>query len=314
MLAASRVSRSARAWAIVTPGLSRPKTAQVDMLRSRWLAVGDGQGGEKVDLDVYGINERLRQDAGDGVWLSVESDDRAQDVGTRMKMIAPELVREQSRLGSVRKFFFRPKCAADRGGDGERRQKVRGNAAGVYLGGVRASQQHHVAEARLRRSQMLKDAIVAAPRHVIRRRNEFAAHTGEADRHPHKLSGAGIGQRPQENGIGNTEDGGRRADSQRQREHRRDRKRGRAAQNTGGISQVLPETFEGPEPAHRARIFHDECLAAEQPPRLRFSLLARHPALHQLLGFDREVGFEFRFEIGLGCRLMKKTPPHGFTP
>jgi hypothetical protein len=124
----------------------------------------------------------------------------------------------------------------------------------------------------------------------------------------------GIRQRAQEDRIGDAEHCGSRGDSQCQRKYGRRCEGGPAPQNAGGITNVLPEAGEAAVSANFASGFHNERGAAEQAAGFHFGLPARHAALHQLLGFDRQVSLQFVFEIGVGRRFMKNVPPHSFTP
>src|ERR1022692_5080755 len=90
----------------------------------------------------------------------------------------------------------------------------------LKVGGVGPTQQHDPAEGGLCGGELLEYPVVAAPGHVVRRGNELAAHARKADRHPDELPGIGVWQRPQQDGVGNTEYGGSGADSPPPREHR----------------------------------------------------------------------------------------------
>src|SRR5437879_3893169 len=78
------------------------------------------QSGEKVDLDVDGIDERLGQDADDRIWLPIERDHGTENVASPVEMIAPELACQQDCFGPVGEFFFGLERAAERRSDGER--------------------------------------------------------------------------------------------------------------------------------------------------------------------------------------------------
>ena len=194
-------------------------------------------------LKPFWILKARRKYAHDGVTLLVQRDRPAQHVRVAAKSALPEAVSENGRPGAVRRVLFPGEVASHGRPDAEQWKKIRRHCAGHDS---------------FRRSGPCESHVAATVGGDARRRlalgfdfNERgAANEGAGAARPvcaqlHQLAGFGIGQRPEQDGIDHAEDGGVRADAQREREHGDRGEAGILQQQTEGVAKIVKHSKEG---------------------------------------------------------------------
>ena len=143
-----------------------------------------------------------------------------------------------------------------------------------------------VGEALLLATDLLEDAVIDRAVGAVDVA-ACAAHVGDAD--ARELRRPRDGQRSQAHGIHDLEDGGRRADAEREREDRDECESRAPAQQPGGVAQVLRESGE-PDAAVQipGDLLHDHDVAELAAGR-GFRLGARLAALHAVADRHLEV-------------------------
>jgi hypothetical protein len=182
------------------------------------------------------VFEAGRHDADHGKLPAVEEHRAPEDFGVRAKVALPQTMAQQDDTFlagyGVR---LRDRTAKHRG-RAQHREEARGHDrtgdppriadAGQSGGGAGVS------------SHLLEHRILAPPVHEVRRRRR-APRTGAAVIHLHESLRLRKGQRLQQHGVHDAENGGVRADADRERQHRDNREARVPPQRAYGIAQVV---------------------------------------------------------------------------
>lgn len=203
----------------------------------------EGEGDEDIDGRVPGKLKFSGHDADDGVGMLVECDDFAENVGAAGEAALPEAEADDGDVIFTELRFFLGEETAEMGRDAEHgKEIVRDLEAQDALGSVLLKQvvrmEAVVGDVR-EDGVLLRDFLDVGERNA---RLDIAgallnARLAEAD----EFFGARIGERADQYGVDEAEDGGVDADAERESEHGDQRERFVFAQNAQSNSKVLPE-------------------------------------------------------------------------
>ncbi len=165
----------------------------------------------------FGILKARRKNGHDGVTLLVQRDRPAQHARVAAKSTLPEAVSENGRLWAVGRVLFPGEVASQRRLDAEQWKEIR---------------RYCASHDSFRRSDPGKGHLAARVGADARQRlalgfdfnergaaNDAAGAARPVCAQLHQLAGFGIGQRPEQDSVDHTEDGGVRPDAQRKRQH-----------------------------------------------------------------------------------------------
>ena len=120
----------------------------------------------------------------------------------------------------------------------------------------------------------------------------------------------GVGKLPDNDGVGQAEDGAVRANGQAQNEHGRQREHRRPAKDAYGVAEIAHEAVDRGERAHGAHLLLLHARVAESSPRLAAGLFRRSTLGNELIGEQ----IEMRLHLVPAARALARLPPapHGY--
>ena len=144
---------------------------------------------------------------------------------------------------------------------------------------------------------IFKAMIFVAPMLVVHPGDADAFGLGVRFTKPDQALGGGVGQRSQQDRIHHAEDGGVRADAQRQSQNHDQRKTGESPDAPQTVAQILRDTFKRWEAPGIHGAFLDPGEVADVAARRRAGLIGGQAARDVLLDFKFQVGIDLGAEV-----------------
>ncbi len=182
-----------------------------------------------------------RHDADDASWAAVSGDCRAQNVGSASESRLPELVAKQDDAIVALQIFVSRVQPPHRRLNSERGKRVRGNGEASHFFGLTI--QNHVDTRRTDHAQVVERLVAFTPGDEIGRADNVARPIAPQVVLPDhdNLVGILVWQRFEHDTADHAEDGGRRANPERKREHGGNGEPRRARERACRESQVLEQ-------------------------------------------------------------------------
>jgi hypothetical protein len=167
------------------------------------------------------------------------STSRPDDSGLAAKLRLPEAVAQDHRAGGTLAIVALDEQAADERLHSQRRKQIGGDRRALDV--ERLARPEQVRGERVIHADSLENGAGLLPIAIVRGRQLHALVAGHSLPHFHEARGVWKRQRPNQDEVGDRERSGRRADTERDDQDRRDRESWRAAKHADRVGEILPQ-------------------------------------------------------------------------
>ena len=189
----------------------------------------------------FGVgDEGLAEDSDDGVWLVAEREGAADDVGIASEFALPEAVADDDDFAAVGRVFLRGEGAAQHDGRAKEAEVGFADVDAVDLLGMVAGEVEAGA-AEVVGGDVLKDAGLLPPVVELGGRSGGSFALGRCEQELDDAVGVGIGERLEQDGVDDGEDGGVGSDAKGQGCDGCDGEAGIFEEAAQGVLEVMPQ-------------------------------------------------------------------------